>query len=329
MEEEDEQLEVIGSVTNLAPGESIRAVKFVDYVGYVVTFPIPGGIDPLFTFDLTDPANPKVLGELKITGFSEQLIPLEDGHLLGIGRDAGAGLSQSLQLSLFDVSDLTDPKLVDRHTVPGNSLTTSPAERDHHAIGFYPEFNTLAIPVSEANVPRHAAHVFHMDTEHGIQPLGDVAHNTEVLRTVRVGEWVASASRDMVRLSEINNPDQVVGQVALEPFWSPSLIPLGPDSIDRVFDAAQDDRPYQARFDVDRNGVVNHSDVEFFVRAALRTDFGDVNLDGQVAFDDFLVISANFGQAGGWADGDVDGDGEVGLGDFLLWRDSFQNPRLA
>lgn len=78
----NDKLEIIGSIHNLAKDETIYSARFMGDTGYFVTY---RQVDPLFSVDLSDPENPKILGELKIPGFSEYLHPYGDGKLLGIG----------------------------------------------------------------------------------------------------------------------------------------------------------------------------------------------------------------------------------------------------
>ena len=85
-------------------GEQVHSVRFLEDLAYVVTF---RQIDPLYAIDLSEPRTRRVLGELKIPGFSEYLHPLGDGLLLGVGRevDPATGIDQGLKISLFDVAD--------------------------------------------------------------------------------------------------------------------------------------------------------------------------------------------------------------------------------
>lgn len=108
----DEKLNQLGALEDFAPGEHIEAVKFIGNSAYVITYETT---DPLFVIDLTNPAQPKKLGEVKIDGFSTTLIPTDENHLLGIGTDAnnsGDGI-QSLKLVLFDISNKAKPKIAD------------------------------------------------------------------------------------------------------------------------------------------------------------------------------------------------------------------------
>ena len=107
LERRDGRLVKRGDVGGLGRGERIYAVRFIGDVGYVVTF---RQVDPLYTIDLADPDRPRVLGELKIPGYSAYLHPVGDDLLLGVGQDAtDQGRLQGLQISLFDVSDLARP----------------------------------------------------------------------------------------------------------------------------------------------------------------------------------------------------------------------------
>ena len=105
------ELKQIGQVGGLGKTEQVRSVRFIGDTGYVVTF---RQTDPLYVIDLSDPTDPVVAGELKILGYSAYLHPVGDGLLLGIGQDAtDAGLTIGTQVSLFDVSDSSDPRKID------------------------------------------------------------------------------------------------------------------------------------------------------------------------------------------------------------------------
>ncbi len=119
----DDALQQLASLRGLGPNEQIYAVRFLGDRAYVVTF---RQIDPLFIIDLSDPAEPRVAGELKIPGFSAYLHPLGDGLLLGVGQDADPRTGRPLgpQVTLFDVSDPAAPTSLGRVALP--SASTSP-----------------------------------------------------------------------------------------------------------------------------------------------------------------------------------------------------------
>ncbi len=135
-------LEVISSISGLGKGEQIYSVRFIDDVGYVVTF---RQIDPLYVLDLSDPTNPVLDGELKIPGYSAYLHPVGDGLLLGVGQDATEeGRTTGTQLSLFDVSDPTNPQRISTLPIGGQSEV----EWDHKAFLFWEPDGTIVLPVS-------------------------------------------------------------------------------------------------------------------------------------------------------------------------------------
>lgn len=132
----------IGSVTGLGVTETIQSVRFMGDTGYVVTF---RQTDPLYVIDLSDPANPRSVGELKIPGFSSYLHPIGEGRLIGLGRDADTeGRDQGLLISLFDVSDPANPRQIQTYT---EESAHSPAGWDPKAFLWWAPESALAIPV--------------------------------------------------------------------------------------------------------------------------------------------------------------------------------------
>jgi len=135
--EDGQELRATGQVGDLGKGEQIFAVRFLGTTAYVVTF---RQTDPLYTVDLADPNNPRVLGELKIPGFSSYLHPLSDDLLLGVGTDGDEqGRTGGAVASLFDVSDLSDPQLISKLSLgPGintraNGHSSTPVSHDARA----------------------------------------------------------------------------------------------------------------------------------------------------------------------------------------------------
>ncbi len=100
----DENMQTAGKLTGLAKGEQIYAARFAGDIGYFVTY---RNTDPLFSVDFSDPKNPQIIGELKVTGFSEYLHFWSDDKLLGIGyeTDPDSGETVGVKLSMFDISD--------------------------------------------------------------------------------------------------------------------------------------------------------------------------------------------------------------------------------
>jgi uncharacterized secreted protein with C-terminal beta-propeller domain len=154
-----------GRIGGLGKGERVYAVRFAGDVGYVVTFK---QVDPLFTLDLAVPEKPRVLGELKIPGYSAYLHPVGEDLLLGIGQDVNEeGRPQGTQLSLFDVSDLRKPtRLYSQPLGPG----WSEAESDHHAFLFWPKTGLVVIPFEQRAVG------YKVSRARGISAVGKIDH---------------------------------------------------------------------------------------------------------------------------------------------------------
>lgn len=139
----DEKMNTVGKVEKLAKGEKIYSVRFMQNRAYLVTFK---QVDPLFVIDLSSPTNPKVLGELKIPGYSNYLHPYDETTLIGLGKDSG-NWDAKLKLSLFDVSSIGDPKEIDTYILEGKR-SDSIALYDHKAFLFSKDKNLLVIPAS-------------------------------------------------------------------------------------------------------------------------------------------------------------------------------------
>lgn len=131
----DGNLNVVGSLEDLAPGEQIYSARFFTDTAYFVTF---RQTDPLFSVDVSDPTNPVLLGELKIPGFSEYLHPYGEGRLLGIGYAADDnGRQTGIKLSMFDVSDPANVKEIATEVIAeinDNVYYSSPALYNHKAV---------------------------------------------------------------------------------------------------------------------------------------------------------------------------------------------------
>lgn len=138
-------LEVVGQANGIGMGERIYAVRFQGERAYVVTF---RQIDPFYTLNMTDPTDPKVVGELKIPGFSNYLHPIGDDLILALGQNATEeGRQDGLQISLFDVSNFALPTRVKQYTEDASS-STSDAQYEHKAFRYLPDSKLLILPVS-------------------------------------------------------------------------------------------------------------------------------------------------------------------------------------
>jgi hypothetical protein len=131
-----------GRLAGLGTTEQIYAVRFSADIAYVVTF---RRTDPLYTIDLSDPAAPRLLGELKVSGYSAYLHPAEPGRLIGVGQDAtDEGRTLGTQVSTFDVRDLAVPVQEDRLSFPDSS---SPVEYEHRAFLWWAADRVAVVPL--------------------------------------------------------------------------------------------------------------------------------------------------------------------------------------
>jgi hypothetical protein len=203
LREDGNALAEVGRVGGLGRGERIYAVRFIGDVGYVVTF---RQVDPLYTIDLATPSAPKVLGELKIRGYSAYLHPVGDGLLLGVGQDATEeGARLGTQLSLFDVSDLRNPVRLHQSRVGGFSET----ETDHRAFLYWPATALTVVPVENWDPEFFGAIGFRVDRAAGIAELGRLTHPVAqpfrgtIRRTLVVGDRLFTVSHAGVMASPL------------------------------------------------------------------------------------------------------------------------------
>ncbi|MDX6651209.1 MAG: hypothetical protein QOJ97_3160 [Solirubrobacteraceae bacterium] len=137
------QLVPVGRAGGLGRGERVYSVRFLGEAGYVVTF---RQVDPLYTLDLARPTSPRVVGELKLAGYSAYLHPVGTDRLLGVGQDATEqGRTQGAQVVLFDVSDLAAPRVLGRLRLGQSS--SSGVEYDHRAFLYWPPAGLALLPL--------------------------------------------------------------------------------------------------------------------------------------------------------------------------------------
>lgn len=180
----------VGRVRGLGQGERITAVRFFGDLGAVVTFE---RIDPLFLLDLSDPAAPRVTGELKVPGFSSYLHRVAPDRLLGVGSSATEeGMVTGAQVSLFDIGDSTAPTLVDSVEYPNGS---TPVEFDHRAFLYWPATDLAVIPLFELSDAGggFAGAVGLNVASGGLTEVGRATHQDE-----GITEWDSTITRSLV-----------------------------------------------------------------------------------------------------------------------------------
>jgi len=204
-------LDVVGSLTGLAPGEHLYAARFVGDTAYLVTFL---QTDPLFAIDLSDPTAPTLLGELIIPGFSNYLQSVGEGLLLGIGQEREAGSwNTNVHATLFDVSDPTKLTEITRQFLTENTQwSSSDAQFDHHALLYSAEDGLLVVPVYASGYDPQTG-VYRSEqllkvmrvTASGIEVLGEIRTDQSVFRTVRIGDVLYAISDTSVTAYNISD----------------------------------------------------------------------------------------------------------------------------
>ncbi|MGI9641527.1 MAG: beta-propeller domain-containing protein [Acidimicrobiia bacterium] len=200
MERLGDRLVQIGSVSGLGKNERVYAVRFIEDRGYVVTF---RQVDPLYVVDLSDPRDPTVEGELKINGYSSYLHPIGEHLLLGVGQDAtDEGRTLGTQVSVFDVSDPTDPRRLSRLTFDD---AYSEAEWDHHAFLWWAPEDIAVLPLQrwswdeKAGTEDHfaGAAVLNASPER-IKQVAQIEHPNGQEDCEECGYWTPPVTRSLV-----------------------------------------------------------------------------------------------------------------------------------
>ncbi|MDH5199990.1 MAG: beta-propeller domain-containing protein [Candidatus Bathyarchaeota archaeon] len=208
----NETLGIVGSLEGLAPGEQIYSARFMGERCYLVTFK---KVDPLFAIDLSDPFEPRVLGKLKIPGYSDYLHPYDEDHLIGFGKETVEAEEgdfawyQGVKISIFDVSNVSAPVELAKIVI-GDRGTDSPALRDHKAFLFSRARNLLVIPILVAEIDEsrysgpilppnmhgeyvfQGAYVFDVSLDSGIMVRGRITHLDGVDDLLKSGYWFES-----------------------------------------------------------------------------------------------------------------------------------------
>ncbi|MCR9197464.1 MAG: beta-propeller domain-containing protein [Planctomycetaceae bacterium] len=214
LEDIGDELVVVGSLTGLAPGERIYSARFDGDRAWIVTF---RRIDPVFAFDLSDPANPRLVGELKIPGFSEHLQLIDDNHLLAIGREATEeGFQLGLQVSLFDVSTLSDPQLLFQRTLneDENFWGYSEALHEHHAFHYIADQGLLVVPYHDRH-SHSGLMTLRIDLENGIDIVGHISADDsyQVRRSVRIDDHLYGIGNNSIIVAALDAPDTRLHEV--------------------------------------------------------------------------------------------------------------------
>ena len=236
----DSAMKTIGSLTHIAEQEKIYSTRFIGDRLYMVTFK---RIDPFFVIDLSTPSSPKILGKLKIPGYSDYLHPYDKNHIIGIGKetttnDWGGVSTKGVKLALFDVSDVEHPKQIDKVEI-GDSGTDSAALTDHRAFLFDKNKNLLVIParvvkqidtsgkyIGDQQRIWYGAYVFGLTPETGFVLKGTIEHNTtggyswygspfDVKRSLYIGDTLYTLSQKQILANSLTQINTTIATIPL------------------------------------------------------------------------------------------------------------------
>jgi hypothetical protein len=193
-------LRTLGKTDRFGDGESVFGTRFLGARGFVIT---ARNVDPLFTFDLADPAHPRKVGELSMPGFIGYLHPVDDTHLLGVGRErASSSGPMQVKVQLLDVADLTNPK-ASPPAVVGEGMSWSESLWDPKAFTWLPARKLLAIPFVDFAPDRFVSdlRLFHVDPATGITPAGSLSMEDVFMTSAGPGwsySWSPSVRRGVL-----------------------------------------------------------------------------------------------------------------------------------
>ena len=235
----NEKLEQIGKLEGLAKGEKIYSTRFMGDKCYVVTYKT---VDPLFVLDLKNPENPKVLGELKIPGYSKYLHPLSENYLIGFGEDSVekkyknydgtegvTAYATGLKLAIFDVTDLENPKELDSVKIGGRG-SYSELLNNHKSLLFKEDEGLFAFSASltkdggyyEDGTPKYGKKefegvlVFDIDINNGITLKGKISndengnyYNNPAKRIIYIGDKLYSLFGNMIKVNDMETIEEL------------------------------------------------------------------------------------------------------------------------
>jgi len=208
----DEELKIIGQVTDFAEGERIYSVRYTDDKAYIVTF---NQIDPLFVIDLTNSKNPQILGELKLPGYSTYLHPYDETHIIGFGYDVDEKIvTNGLKMTMFDVEDLKNPKKLFEINI-GGKYTSSEIMHNHKALLDLKEKNIIAFPLRnyENKSIKSRADIYEIDLEKGFLLKGKISNENSaknnykqsIERIIYVNNSYYALSKEVIKVADMES----------------------------------------------------------------------------------------------------------------------------
>ncbi|MFO0940151.1 MAG: beta-propeller domain-containing protein [Pirellulales bacterium] len=211
--QQDDELDLVGSLTGIAPNEQLYSVRFDEDMAYLVTaespafFAIP--VDPLFTINLSDPTKPVMEGQLIVPGYSNYLQLIDgDKFLISVGQ-SDISNPNNLAISVYDVRDPKSPQMVDRFTFPQTRFMG-----DHQSIKYLPETRTLSLAVSQMNTLSSNWLIFGIGNDHKIRIENSVPFVMTFSRSMQIGEILVGIGQGEIKALPIN--DLSVSPISVE-----------------------------------------------------------------------------------------------------------------
>ena len=211
----DENLKEVGKLENLAVGERIYSVRYTENRAYIVTFK---QVDPLFVIDLQDKRNPKVLGEVKIPGYSTYLHPYDDTHMIGFGYDVTEDGKQTngIKISMFDLTDEKNPKELHTIKIDNGQFVHSDVLYDHKALLFSKEKNIIAFPITRYQKGKsiYEADVYQYSFENGFTKKGSLQSNSEnyegrIKRIIYISDTIYTIAENKIQAFHIDTLEKI------------------------------------------------------------------------------------------------------------------------
>lgn len=211
----DENLKEVGKLENLAVGERIYSVRYTENRAYIVTFK---QVDPLFVIDLQDKRNPKVLGEVKIPGYSTYLHPYDDTHMIGFGYDVTEDGKQTngIKISMFDLTDEKNPKELHTIKIDNGQFVHSDVLYDHKALLFSKEKNIIAFPITRYQKGKsiYEADVYQYSFENGFTKKGSLQSNSEnyegrIERIIYINDMIYTIAENKIQAFHIDTLEKI------------------------------------------------------------------------------------------------------------------------
>lgn len=218
------QFTTVGTSLDIARGDALKSVRFHGDIAVAATF---DGSSPLHVLDLSNPESPSLAGQILTVGYPSYMQYVGEGRLLTIGRNSAARVTGPTQVSLLDLTDPLNPGIIDQDTLP--EFSSSVAETDHHAFGWFGYHSVLAVPTSrlysvrtdedgdgyrESRETRRedTLYAFQVDTsvssrsEDGIRLNGTVEHDAAILRSAFIDDVLYSIGDGKIRAVDIHDP---------------------------------------------------------------------------------------------------------------------------